>query len=104
MVTVYSYKYWDEDAGRHRPTRMKATVDALVRMSGCTPVQGSGENVAIGTLTADGLYDPDAVLAVADSGVIATGRGLADASKAEPERQVRGPLRQARLRLRRPAR
>jgi hypothetical protein len=74
MVTVYGYRCWDDEAGEHVLMRPKATVDALVRMSGCTPVEGSGEEVPGWAVTADGLfYGPGVVLPAAESRSIGNG-------------------------------
>jgi hypothetical protein len=58
MVTVYGYRRWDETLGRHLSTETKATIDALVRMHQCTPIEGTAEEVPASWVTTDGLYHP----------------------------------------------
>jgi hypothetical protein len=74
MVTVYGYKRWDDRSGKHVLMRSKATVDALVRMTGCTPVEGSGEEVPGSAVTEDGLYEPKERLPASDSGPVGSSR------------------------------
>jgi hypothetical protein len=59
LVTVYSYMCWNEEAGQEVLMPTKATVDALVNMEQCTPVEGSGEQVPVALVDFQGLYRPD---------------------------------------------
>ena len=56
MVLVYSYKCWDQATNTHTLQPTKATVDALVRMPGCTPVPDTAEEVPLAAVDDYGLY------------------------------------------------
>ncbi len=58
MVTVYAYKCWDQQGNRFLLMDTKATVEALVRMPGATPVADSAEDVPLSAITQNGLYRP----------------------------------------------
>jgi len=55
-VTVYGFRRWSRAREQHVVSARKATIAALADMPGCTPIEGTAEQVPSYLVDGDGLY------------------------------------------------